>query len=77
MGLILGGADIAWIWIGHVALNDAIQEEKAFSEETSSLVNSAYSTLKSPLDRAIYLVRSAALLRELAPGLHGASVLSC
>ena len=37
-----------------------VQEEKAFSEEASSLVNTAYSTLKSPLDRATYLVRSAA-----------------
>ena len=45
-----------------------IQEEKAFSEEASSLVNIAYSTLKSPLDRAIYLVRSAALPRSLVQG---------
>ena len=42
-----------------------IQAEKAFSEEASSLLNSAYSTLKSPLDRAIYLVRSAALPKSL------------
>ena len=45
------------------SVDNAIQEEKAFSEEASSLVNSAYSTLKSPLDRAIYLVRSAARTR--------------
>ena len=38
-----------------------VQAEKTFSAEASSLLNIAYSTLKSPLDRAIYLVRSAAL----------------
>ena len=45
-----------------------MQEEKAFSEEASSLVNTAYSTLKSPLDRAIYLVRSAATQEDLSSG---------
>ncbi|CAK0782720.1 hypothetical protein CVIRNUC_005915 [Coccomyxa viridis] len=32
------------------------REEQAFSAEASSLVNTAYSTLKAPLDRATYLL---------------------
>ena len=35
-----------------------LQEERENSEEQSSLVNQAYSVLRSPLKRAFYLVRS-------------------
>ena len=34
----------------------SVQEEQTFSADASSLVNKAYSTLKSPLQRASYLV---------------------
>jgi hypothetical protein len=36
-----------------------LQEEKAFSEDQSALVSTAYATLRHPLKRAIYLVRAA------------------
>lgn len=35
-----------------------LQEEKAFSEDQSALVSTAYATLRQPLKRAIYLVRA-------------------
>ena len=38
-----------------------LQEEKAFSEDQSALVSTAYATLRQPLKRAIYLVRACAL----------------
>lgn len=34
-----------------------MQEEKAISEEYSSLINKAYSTLLNPMDRGIYMLR--------------------
>ena len=40
----------------HLKRPASIQEEKTFSADASSLVNKAYSTLKSPLQRASYLV---------------------
>lgn len=50
-------------WNPHLKRIDstvAAQEEKVFSEDASALVNTAYSTLKAPLDRAAYMVRPAA-----------------
>ncbi len=48
------------MYIGSTGLFTACldQEEKTFSEEQSSLVSGVYTTLRDPLKRAIYLVRS-------------------
>lgn len=43
--------------IGMQLFCNVVQEERAFSEEQSALVSTAYATLRQPLKRAIYLVR--------------------
>lgn len=49
------GTHVHWLIGSFTACLD--QEEKTYSEEQSSLVSGVYTTLRDPLNRAIYLVR--------------------